>query len=129
MSLAGKLQIKPGNLVLVLGAPDGYLDRLWPLPEGAEVREEPGEFFDVIQAFVRDRDDLDEVVELVLEALKPGGILWMCYPKRSSRVPTDLSRDAGWDPLSRAGRGPVAAISIDEVWSGLRFGLRPDLAG
>jgi hypothetical protein len=129
MSLAGKLHIKPGDLVLVLGAPDGYLDRLKPLPEGAEVREEPGEFFDVIQAFVRDRDDLDEVLELVLEALKPGGILWMCYPKRSSNVPTDLSRDAGWDPLSEAGRGPVAAISIDEVWSGLRFGLRPDLAG
>jgi hypothetical protein len=129
MSLAGKLHIKPGNLVLVLGAPDGYLARLQPLPEGAEVREEPGEFFDVIQAFVRDRDDVDEVAELVLEALKPGGILWMCYPKRSSRVPTDLSRDTGWDPLSRAGRGPVAAISIDEVWSGLRFGLRPDLAG
>jgi hypothetical protein len=129
MSLAGKLHIKPGNLVLVLGAPDGYLDRLQPLPEGAEMREEPGEFFDVIQAFVRDRDDLDEVVELVLEALKPGGILWMCYPKRSSRVPTDLTRDTGWDPLYRAGRGPVGAISIDEVWSGLRFGLRPDLAG
>ena len=40
-----------------------------------------------------------------------------------------LSRDAGWDPLYQAGRGPVAAISIDEVWSGLRFGLRPDLTG
>jgi len=129
LNLAGKLQIKPGNLVLVLGAPDGYLDKLQPLPDGVEVREEAGEFFDVIQAFVRDRDDLDEVVELVLEALKPGGILWMSYPKRSSKVPTDLSRDAGWDPLYQAGRGPVAAISIDEVWSGLRFGLRPDLGG
>src|SRR5260370_8700319 len=129
MSLAGKLHIKPGNLVLVLGAPDGYLDRLQPLPEGAEVREEPGEFFDVIQAFVRDRDDLDEVVELVLEALKPGGILWMCYPKRSSRGPTDLSRDAGWDPLYQAGRGPMAASSIDAVWSGPRFALRPNRAG
>ena len=115
--------------MLVLGAPDGYLARLQPLPGGAEVREEAGEFFDVIQAFVRDRDDLDEVVELVLEALKPGGILWMSYPKRSSKVPTDLSRGAGWDPLYQAGRGPVAAISIDEVWSGLRFGLRPDLSG
>ena len=115
--------------MLVLGAPAGYLARLQPLPEGAEVREEPGEFFDVVQVFVRDRADLDEVVETALEALKPGGILWMCYPKRSSRVPTDLSRDAGWDPLYHAGRGPVAAISIDGVWSGLRFGLRPDLAG
>lgn len=113
----------------MLGAPAGYLDRLTPLPEGAEVTEEPGEFFDVVQAFVRDRADLDEVAELVLEALKPGGVLWMCYPKRSSKVPTDLSRDYGWDPLNRAGRGPVAAISIDEVWSGLRFGLRPDVAG
>ena len=93
------------------------------------MREEPGDFFDVVQVFVRDRADLDEVAETALEALKPGGILWMCYPKRSSRVPTDLSRDAGWDPLYQAGRGPVAAISIDEVWSGLRFGLRPDLAG
>jgi len=129
MSLVGKLQIKPGSKVLILGAPDGYLASLKPLPAGAEVAEEPGEFFDVIQVFVRDRADLDEVAETALEALKPGGILWMSYPKRSSRVPTDLSRDVGWDPLYEAGRGPVAAISIDEVWSGLRFGLRPDLAG
>jgi hypothetical protein len=93
------------------------------------VREEPGEYFDVIQAFVRDRDDVDEMTELVLEALKPGGILWMCYPKRTSKVPTDLTRDDGWYPLDQAGLGPVATISIDEVWSGLRFGLRPDLAG
>ena len=129
MSLAGKLQIKPGSKVLILGAPDGYLASLEPLPAGAEVAEEPGDFFDVVQVFVRDRADLDEVAETALEALKPGGILWMSYPKRSSRVPTDLSRDVGWDPLYEAGRGPVAAISIDEVWSGLRFGLRPDLAG
>ena len=129
MNLAGKLQIKPGSAVMVLGAPEGYLASLEPLPDGAEVVEEPGEFFDVVQAFVRDRADLDEVAEMVLEAVKPGGIVWMCYPKRTSRVPTDLTRDAGWDPLYKAGRGPVAAISIDEVWSCLRFGLRPDPAG
>jgi hypothetical protein len=113
--------------VLVLGAPAGYLEKLAPLPEGVEVVEEPGDFFDVVQAFVRDRADLDEVAELVLEAVKPEGILWMCYPKRSSKVPTDLNRDAGWDPLYQARRRPVAAISIDDVWSGLRFGLHPGL--
>ncbi|TMK52345.1 MAG: hypothetical protein E6G66_04075 [Actinobacteria bacterium] len=58
MNLAGKLQIKPGSKVLVLGAPDGYLASLEPLPAGAEVAEEPGDFFDVVQAFVRDRADL-----------------------------------------------------------------------
>jgi hypothetical protein len=113
----------------VLGAPSGYLAELAPLPAGAEVAEQPGDFFDVVQAFVRDRADLDEVAELALEAVKPGGILWMCDPKRSSKVATDLTRDTGWGALYRAGRGPVAAISIDEVWSGLRFGLRPDLSG
>lgn len=50
-----------------------------------------------------------------------GGILWMRYPKRTSRVPTDPSRDAAWDPPYRAGRGPVAAILIHEVWSGLKI--------
>lgn len=114
--------------MLVLGAPAGYLAGLAPLPEGTVVMEEPGEFFDVVQAFVRDRADLDEVAELVLEAVKPDGILWMCYPKRTSKVPTDLTRDAGWDPLYRAGRGPVAAISIDGTWTGLRFGSRRELS-
>ena len=84
---------------------------------------------DVIVCFMTGRAELEAELPRLRSAMAPACRLWIAWPKRAARVPTDLSRDTGWDPLHQAGRGPVAATSIDEVWSGLRFGLRPDLAG
>ncbi len=62
-----------------------------------------------------------------MRALKSGGILWISYPKRSAKLPTDLTRDEGWDVITQAGFRGVRQVSIDEVWSAVRF--RPLEAG
>ena len=49
------------------------------------------------------------------------GPLWASYPKRSAKVATDLTRDHGWEAFSSAGWRPVTQVSIDDVWSALRF--------
>jgi hypothetical protein len=56
-----------------------------------------------------------------LDAVRYDGLLWMSYPKRSSKVETDITRDRGWHMLAQAGLRPVTQVSIDATWSGLRF--------
>jgi hypothetical protein len=53
--------------------------------------------------------------------VSPGGILWICYPKKSSEVKTDISRDVGWDVVHKAGWEGVTLISVDDIWSAMRF--------
>ncbi|MGH3665245.1 MAG: hypothetical protein ACRDU8_03995 [Egibacteraceae bacterium] len=50
-----------------------------------------------------------------------GGLLWPAYPKRSAKVDTDLTRDVGWDAVTKAGWDGIAQVSVDDVWSAVRF--------
>jgi hypothetical protein len=119
--LARKLQVRPGNRVLILNAPIGYRDRLIPLPEGAELADEPGGDFDVVHLFAHDSAELDRRAPEAMASVKEGGVLWFSYPKRGSQVDTDLTRDLGWETVKGAGLRPVSQVSIDDVWSALRF--------
>ncbi|GAC1363760.1 MAG: hypothetical protein NVSMB32_05650 [Actinomycetota bacterium] len=117
MSLAGKLQVKPGARVLLLSAPEGYE---FSLP-GAPVETQPSGLYDVVQVFVRTQQELADSAAAAVAALRPGGVLWLCYPKVKAKIPTDISRDRGWGVLNDAGWAVVSAVSINEVWTGLRF--------
>jgi hypothetical protein len=120
-TLAQKLGIKPGAHLLLLNAPADYATRLEPVPEGATLHTQPSGTYDFVQLFVRSRADLAEHLAIALQALKPGGLLWFAYPKKSSGVKTDITRDVGWDIVTQAGLKGVAQVAIDETWSALRF--------
>jgi hypothetical protein len=121
-SLARKLLIKPGHRVLALNAPEHYRSLLSPLAEGVQISEEPEDgSFDVVHAFAGNQAELERVAPTALQSVKPGGIVWFSYPKQASKVQTDISRDTGWDVLERAGWRPVTQISVDDVWSALRY--------
>ena len=119
--LAKKLVLKPGTRAALIHAPEGYRERLNPLPEGTSVSEVLDGSFDLIQVFVRSLAEVNELAPQAMRALKPGGVLWFSYPKQSSKVKTDINRDRGWDALTREGWEGIASISIDETWSGVRF--------
>jgi hypothetical protein len=123
-SLIKKLRIQPGQRMLVLNAPQGYVSLLGELPAGAELLEAPEGPFDFVQLFVKDRGEFAAHGPAALAAVKYDGLLWVCYPKKSAGVPSDLSRDAMWELLAGSGWRPVAQVSIDEVWSAVRF--RPE---
>jgi hypothetical protein len=126
--LSKKLGIKPGYSLLILDAPDGYRTRLDPLPDGVRIGTValPGGLFDLVQVFVRRRADVDRHAAAALAALKPGGLLWFAFPKKSAKLQTDISRDTGWDALHAAGWEIVSVIAIDDTWSAGRF--RPSSA-
>ena len=121
--LAKKLKLKPGTRAAVVGAPPGYLEQLAP-PAGMEVSETlDGGPFDWIQVFVRTSAELAAIVEPLTAAIAPTGQIWISYPKGSSRLQTDLTRDKGWEPLAGGDLMWLSLVSIDGVWSA--FGLRP----
>lgn len=120
-SLIKKLRIQSGQRMLVLNPPEGYLALLDELPEGAELGTAPAGEFDFVQLFIRDRAAYATHGPAALAAVKYDGLLWICYPKKSSGVASDLSRDSMWELVAASGLRPVAQISVDEVWSALRF--------
>ncbi len=119
--LTKKLQIKPGNRVLVVNPPDGYEGLLGPLPESAQIVTPGNGPVDVAHIFARTSADVTAHLAAVRTALKPGGVLWISWPKTTAKMVTDLTRDSLWAMLEPEGLRPVTAISIDDVWSALRF--------
>jgi len=121
--LAKKLKLKPGSRAAVAGAPPGYLEQLAP-PADVEVSETlDGGPFDWIQVFVRTSAELAAIVAPLTAAIAPTGHIWISYPKGSSKLQTDLTRDKGWEPLAGADLMWLSLVSVDGVWSA--FGLRP----
>ena len=121
-ALIKKLQIKPGMRVMVLNAPEGYVERLASLPEGAVfVDRGPADW---VQVFMRNKIEVDALAPRGIEAVTREGILWLCYPKGGAKAGTDINRDTGWDVMLLAGWGPVSQIALDERWSALRW--RPE---
>lgn len=120
-TLAGKLRMQPGQRVLIINAPPGYLEQLGTLPKGVDVLDAPDGKIDFVHLFVRDIADLEQLGPVALNAVTYDGLLWISYPKRSSKVNTDISRDTGWDVIAQAGLRPVMQVSVDETWSALRF--------
>jgi hypothetical protein len=119
--LARKLLIRPESRLLVLNAPADWLEQLGTLPDGVEVAEGPGDPADVVHLFVSQKAEVDAHGPTAMAATRPGGVLWASYPKRSAKVATDLTRDHGWEAFATAGWRPVTQVSIDQVWSALRF--------
>jgi hypothetical protein len=119
-ALIKKLGIKPAYRAAVVYPPDGYVDRIGP-PEGVEAATDLDGTFDFVQLFAKDRATLDRHLDAAHAALEPGGLFWVSYPKGSSKVPTDLNRDVFLTALAHLGVRPVTQVSVDEVWSALRF--------
>ena len=114
-ALGKKLGIKAGHRMLIMNSPEGYAETLGALPDGVELESNPNGLFDFVQSFVVSKADVDSLAPKALKAIKPGGLLWFSYPKKSPKVETDISRDVGWETLSSAGMRPVTQMSIDDT--------------
>lgn len=126
--LSKKLRITEGVRVLLLGAPESFPEQLEPLPSGASLSMRASGKFDVVLNFATDSKSLEKGLSRATTALAEGAVFWICYPKKSSGIKTDLSRDEGWKCLFDAGFGPVTQVAIDETWSAVRFKVEATVA-
>ena len=119
--LIKKLQVKPGQRALFLHTPQGYVESLGALPESVALVDGPPGTLDFVQLFVRDSAELAAYAPVALAAIKRDGVFWISYPKKSSGIVSDLTRDEGWAPITAAGLRPVTQIAVDETWSAVRW--------
>jgi hypothetical protein len=116
--LPRKLGIKPGHRVMLLGAPEAFaLEGVTP------VRRAQG-LADVILSFHTERRELETRMPVLRERMKQNAGLWIAWPKRASKLPTDITEDVVRE-IALANRlvdNKVAAV--DEIWSGLRLVIR-----
>jgi hypothetical protein len=120
-SLAKKLYIRPGYTVALVNAPEGALDLIAPLPDDVKVVTSTKGKPDLILYFVKSIAELEKAAKDLKKSLGEETILWFAYPKVSSKVATDLTRDRGWKQIYEMGLIGIASIAIDSTWSGLRF--------
>ncbi len=118
--LAKKLKLKPDAQAAVINAPENYV---------AELRHDTAMSptlngkFDWIQIFVRNKSELEELAPKAAKALKPESILFISFPKGSSKIQTDLTRDKGWESTRKLDLKWINLVSVNETWSA--FALRP----
>jgi hypothetical protein len=114
VEVARKLQLTTGTRVALVGVPDG-VDL--GLPD--DVLSTAGDA-DAVIAFVRTAGDLDGAAASALEAARADRLAWIAYPK-AGQLGTDLNRDRLAAAAQERGAQPVRQVSIDDVWSALRF--------
>jgi hypothetical protein len=122
-SVVQKLLLKPGQKMLLLNAPEGYRGSLALLPEGARL-EVKLVHADVIQIFVTAMEELKKKLDAVKPILTEKTVLWISYPKGTSKIATDLDRDIIREYADGVGLTGVSIFSIDEDWSALRLRLK-----
>ncbi|MHA6530462.1 YdeI/OmpD-associated family protein [Paenibacillus sp. BAC0078] len=120
-ALIKKLRLPQGGSVLVLQPPEGYLQELGLEARAAEYNSGLKGTYDYVQLFAATVKELEQYGPVALSAIRPDGLLWLCYPKGSCGLKTDLSRDKGWDSVKAAGFEGVSLVSVDETWSAMRF--------
>jgi hypothetical protein len=117
------MKLKSGARAAIVDMPDGYLKELKPLPDKVQVVEKLDGQFDWIQLFVKTRAELESQLPKAVRALKTESILWISFPKGSSKIQTDLTRDTGWDILKTVDLKWINLVSVNDIWSA--FALRP----
>lgn len=122
-SVADKLKIKAGYTLLTINEPSEFQKRLKGLPTKVKVVES-GKNYNQVHWFVMNRAQMEKEMSKIMRLLKPGVTVWVYYPKGTSKLQTDLTRDKGWDCLLAEGDKLtwISLISFDDTWS--VFGFR-----
>jgi hypothetical protein len=122
--LAKKLGFKPGFAAAYVSAPDGFDALLGELPDGVTVRRQLRGPLDLIVCFVTARRDLERRLPKLRAAMDPAAGLWIAWPKRASKVPTDLTEDVVRELALENVLVDNKVAALDEKWSGLRLVIR-----
>ena len=117
--LTKKLSLKPGQKLLLMGAPPGYMESLGPMPAGVTLVASGK--VDAVQAFAKDKAEMKAVLSRAKAALNPGGMIWLTYPKGASkRFKSEINRDMIRGYAEGVGLETVALVAIDDDWSAIR---------
>jgi hypothetical protein len=120
-TIGEKLMLKPGQTFLLLKPPTGYERSLGALPKGVKLTTTTSGRVDAIQAFVSSMKELHDSLPGLAKVVNPAGMIWVTYPKGTSKIKTDINRDSIRTYAETLGLEAVAIFSVDSDWSALRL--------
>jgi hypothetical protein len=123
--LVKKLGIKSGTRLLVVGdVPDDYESWLSPLPDRATISGRGKQPLPAVHVFATNRAELVRHLEHLRKALAPDGYVWVSWPKKASKVPTNITEDVIREVALPLGFVDIKVCAVSEVWSGLKLVIR-----
>lgn len=125
--LAAKLGIKEGSEFHAVGAPNDYLKLLAPLPQGAKAQARLSRKTDLVHVFSTRKVELQEKLKAYRATLKPDAAVWVSWPKKSAKVPTDITEDTIREVALPLGFVDVKVCAVTDIWSGLKLVVRKEL--
>lgn len=125
--LAKKLGITEGSRVVAKHAPADYAQLLGQLPAGVVFAKSVSQTTDVVHVFSDRKTALERELETLRKSIRPDGVVWVSWPKKASKVPTDITEDTIRDVALPLGFVDVKVCAVSDVWSGLKLVIRKEL--
>ena len=125
--LAAKLGIKEQCEVALVGEPEGYRELLQPISATVRLTAKPSRSSSIVQVFATKRAELARALVSYRKLLSPQAAVWVSWPKKSSRVVTEVTEDVVRELALPLGFVDVKVCAINEVWSGLKLVVRKEL--
>ena len=125
--LARKLGLKSGHCVYAPGAPTNYQKLLAPLADGITFARRLSKNTDVVHLFTTSKAELSQVLTACRKTLGPEAAIWVSWPKKAAKVPTDIIEDTIRAVALPMGLVDIKVCAVDETWSGLKLVLRKEL--
>ena len=122
-----KLGIKPDFRVGLKNAPADYARLIAPLPSGASLSTRFRNGIDLFHLFTKSRHELEQQLPVLMQRIHQDGMIWVSWPKKAAKVPTDVTEDVIRDVALPLGLVDVKVCAVDDVWSGLKLVIRKEL--
>jgi hypothetical protein len=119
--VATKLGLKPGFSARLFAPAADWPALLGPMPVDVTVHQDGNGPFDAVIVFVPTTATLTTHSAAAIAALKPGGLMWLAYPKKTGTILSDMTRERAWEAFTHLDWRPVSQIALDDTWSALRF--------
>jgi len=122
-TLSQKLKIKEGYALRTINAPDNFSKTLSLLPMDVKISDDEKNYHQV-HWFVKNKAQMEKELNNVLKLIRDDVVCWIYYPKGTSKIQTDLTRDKGWDALLKHDFQWLSLISFDDTWSAFAFRMK-----
>lgn len=127
--LAGKLGIRTGMRFFVKNPPANYAELIGPVLQEVHWLKRLSSDLDMAHVFVKQSAELGRQLRALLPRLKDDGMIWVSWPKKASKVPTDVTEDTVREWCLPMGLVDVKVCAVDETWSALKLVIRKALRG
>jgi hypothetical protein len=119
--LAKKLGIKNNFKVKLINEPDYYFELFTDLPSDIKILKEGKTKKNFIHYFAKSASELIKDIKTLKNEIEPDGMIWISWPKKSSKVETDVTEDIIRGTALKNGFVDIKVCAVDKTWSGLKL--------